>query len=894
MNGESKYIVIYTGVLTTLLIWFLSLSGAFNLPSGILYDTFVNHIPEQQNAAKKTLLVEIDYDQQKSGDVVWISFLQNLNAIGAGQVIFSFFPPNVSEKFYDKAVSMGNVIFGRQKLGKQDPAGEDLFDPIPARARGKKIITAPYDLPPNNYGVHRFEQAYFTVQNKKTPNFLVLAAQMRNTPELGEDNIFFINFMATTKKLPNIDFKRIVSGNLVPELVQDRSVIIGLKKAANSPGFNTPVHSGGNSISLVEYNGYALDTLIEQTSIKWPAPLTTLCFIITITFLGLTLYPLLSEIMILVYTGAFFMGCVIVTWVLLSHAFFWPPFFEIILTCATVLVFIFARKCSLKSRLAKEMILNRSIQIKKKFSATGFYESKEYWSRIINMVNQTLNLERAIFLDKVENDHRVKEIIALNTSISDIKERRRDYQRTPYSTAIKENKPIEIHSYFKTAKPNDVQYLVPLSFAGRLQGFWAFVISSGHAADISTLLPTINRFAVEIGEILYKRDKWHLEQAGQKSLINKILRFETKEDLSHEINNIINLLGRRVSILDLVFNSIESAVILYDIFGQVTHVNQGMSNFLKTMNIAPFKMTALDLAVKLTNHTAQQMRNLLSQTIISHDILTLPVTIAYHDKSFLLSIRPLLIEEENSLIQDDAYPFDLHGMLFEMIDVTDAKNSGTLKADLFERSNIHLKEGVESISNVCMMLEDDKMVAEQKTKLIENLNDKKDNLINFITELNDYMSLDVFSETYQVFPVSTLKIIKNSISQLQEIAGKKRISFEIASGSLSDLVLAGPGDLKKLFISLFSILLHDAYEETAIQIRSESKNGSIFYSIYNTGYGMPDEDFQRYLSSGQLNNSKFFQEIRQLSPKLKQWKCDLNGTSQVGKGIQFNLMLNKF
>ncbi len=893
MNKESKYVVIYMGIIITLSIWSLSLVGAFKLPNYLLYDSFVKLSPLKQSASKKTILIELTSEQEKSANKVWITLLNELDTVGARQIIFSFFPSGASGEFYDKAVSMGNVIFGRQKLGEKEREGDHLFEPIPPQAQDKKIITAPYDLPPSNYGVHRFETAYFEINKAKTPNFLVVAAAMRNGTELSIDYQFSVNFIATTEKFPNIDFKGVLSGNMVTELVRDRSVILGLKKAKNSFGIQTPIHSDVNSISLVEYNGYAFDTLIDQKMIKWPIPLITVLFIILVAFGGLIAYPLLGETIALMVAGLFFILSIMSSWLALSYALLWPPLFEILVTEVIVLVFIFSRKYALKNSLAKEMILTKSIQIKERFSPTGFYESKEYWSRIINMINHTLNLERVIFLDKVKNDHRVKEIIALNTSIDGIKEQRRDYEREPYSNAIIENNPIQINSYFKSVKETDQQYMVPLLFEGQVQGFWAFVISPSQIEDISSLLPTIKRFAVEIGEILYKRDKWRLEQAGQKKLINKVLRLEAKEDLYQKVNNIISMLGHRLSILDLVFNSIESAIIVYDIFGQVTHVNQGMSNILKTMNITSFKMSALDLAVQLTDHSVLEMRTMFSQTIVHHDILSLPVTIPNQKKSFLLSIRPL-IGEEKSFNQDEAYPFDLHGMFFEMIDVTDIKNSSTLKSDLFDRSNAHLKDGVESITNVCMMLEDDQMIGEQKKELISILNVKKDGILNFIDELNDYMKKDVFSGSYQLFPVSALKIINDSIPPLKEVADKRSITFDVMPKNIIESVLAKPGDLKKLFASMISILLQDAYDETVIHIKIEIREHHILYSLYNSGYGMPDEDFQRYLSSHHLSSSKAYKAINQIYPKIALWKGDLTGKSDVGKGIEFHLLLNKF
>ena len=95
------------------------------------------------------------------------------------------------------------------------------------------------------------------------------------------------------------------------------------------------------------------------------------------------------------------------------------------------------------------------------------------------MINQSLNLKRMIFLERVPNDHRLKEIKAFECSIHDVVDLRRDYERTPYSTVIQEQKPLlQTKPYLLPLAVEDQQYLAPLMFAGDVLGFWAFTVAS--------------------------------------------------------------------------------------------------------------------------------------------------------------------------------------------------------------------------------------------------------------------------------------------------------------------------------------------------------------------------------------------------------------------------------
>lgn len=894
MTKEPRYIAVYTGIATVLLVWSLSLAGVFIFPNNILYDTFVRLSPDSRRDSGHILLVEVDHDLQYTGDGVWLNLLHRLDEAGAAQILFSFPPPGVTGKFYDRATALGHVVFGRRQLDEPENGTDPQFIPVPFPAREKNIPAAPYSLPPDHYGIHRMEEAWFTIDGLRTPGFLVKAALARGRTDVPADDLFLVNFMSTATTLPHVSFIDIVSGNIVPELIHGRSVIIGAGKGKHSPGFQTPIHAGSRSLSLAAYNGYALDTLLTGKAIGRSRPLVTLLLIMGVTLLGLTSYTLLSGTLAMVTSGAFLLVSFAITWGTLAYLRFRLPLFEIIFTQGIVIIFIFLRSYISKSAMLKKMILVRSTRMKDHFLSSGFHESTDYWTRVINMVNQALNLERAIFLEKVRNDHRVKEIIALNTSLNDIAERRRDYERPPYITAIEENRPIAVKRFFKSAADADRQFLVPLVFDGRVQGFWAFVMVAAHEKDMETLLPTIRRFAVEIAEILYKRGRWRIARAGRKSVFKKMLRLEARENLYREVNNTIRMLGRRLSVLDLMFNAMESAVILYDTFGQVTHANEGMIRILKEMNIqAPLKMSALDLAVKLTDRPMVEMRNLLSRIIVSHDSANLPVEIPEQKRSYMLTIRPLVGGDE-TFVKDEAYPFALHGILFEMNDVTEIKDFSTMKSDYFQHGNHRLKEGVESISNACMLLEDDDMAGTDKKEIVDDLQMKKTDILNFINEMNDYMGKDVFSQKQQVFPVSVMKIIHDVMDGLKEETRRRRITFSVTPEIESNLALAGPGELKKLFTALFDVLMQDAYEESEIHVDAQSYPDHAVYILHNAGYGMPDEDFQRYLSSARLTDDNTFKALHDLLPSLERWEGNLSGKSGVGEGILFHLHLKGF
>ncbi|MCI5139132.1 MAG: hypothetical protein D3922_12120, partial [Candidatus Electrothrix sp. AR1] len=59
-------------------------------------------------------------------------------------------------------------------------------------------------------------------------------------------------------------------------------------------------------------------------------------------------------------------------------------------------------------------------------------------------------------------------------------------------------------------------------------------------------------------------------------------------------------------------------------------------------------------------------------------------------------------------------------------------------------------------------------------------------------------------------------------------------------------------------------------------------------------YGMPDATFQQYLFDEEAARSEAFAETHRILPELERWGACLCGTSMIGQGIRFELMLRRF
>jgi hypothetical protein len=509
------------------------------------------------------------------------------------------------------------------------------------------------------------------------------------------------------------------------------------------------------------------------------------------------------------------------------------------------------------------------------------------------MVNQTLNLKRFIFLETVEGDHRVKEVISLNCSLDDIKERRRDYHRTPYKTALEQNRSIPVSRFFTQLPETEDSYLVPLNFAGQVQGFWAFTVDVKVEKQIDVLLTAVNNFAVEIGEMLFRRKRWVSQSRWYEHPMRKILEMEKQNEPYREVSRILAFLVRRLSILESVFSALDTATILYNPFGVVIQSNTKMIGLLKSQGLNAYELSALDLAVRITGSTPEQIRKLLGKVIINYESVQLPITTGEEkNRTLMLRIRPLVAANEDDDDELRLQPIELNGILFEINDVSSLVEINRVRESLFSHSLLHVKDELRTISAEFRSLGDVERTGNAAEWL--PLLDRSRKLQDFIGQLDSYLGHENLLEGTMPYPVEVAEIIERGVASIKPLAERRKIGVsEHLPGGLP-LALMVPNRFTELLEALLQVLINDGYEGSVIEVEVSQESQSLVCRLKNEGVGMPDETLHRFLDPAQPVDRTDFQTINQISPELELWKAELSGSSSFGRGIRFELVLATF
>ncbi|NNK58299.1 MAG: CHASE2 domain-containing protein [Desulfofustis sp.] len=887
-----RFFGLYLGASVCLLVWLLSISDLLDLPSNGIYDLLSRNLPERQRIEDPILLVEAAYHYRFRDEKFWFELLETLLAKNVHQIIFTFLPQNVSASFYRYAADNGRTLFGRSAIVEgDDPGKPDLVTFQDISLEDQQIFGA-IQIPQEVHGINREYRTHFDSDNHSFPSLAAVAASRMGKRVEDLPTQFRIDFIGQPDRTPTVAIDDLIAGRLIDQVFEKKIVLIGLVPPYPFQGYDTPNSISASGVTPLEYQGLALQTIMSERILHTFGNVTLLACLFIVILLNLTAHQYLGAFSH-VFVSVLFIGSMIVLNAASLYFYkFWVPVVEIIAAYILFQTLLAFRDNRLRNRLALQIILDQSFKRREQVMPKSFFRSPDYWSLVVNMVNQTLNLKRFIFLETVEGDHRVKEVISLNCSLDDIKERRRDYHRTPYKTALEQNRSIPVNQFFTQLPENEDSYLVPLNFAGQVQGFWAFTVDVNVEKQIDVLLAAVNNFAVEIGEMLFRRKRWVSQSRWYEHPMRKILDMEKQNEPYREVSRILAFLVRRLSILESVFSALDTATILYNPFGVVIQSNTKMIGLLKSHGLNAYELSALDLAVQITGSTQEQIRKLLGKVVINYESVQLPITAGQEkNQTLMLRIRPLVAANEDD---DDLrlQPIELNGILFEINDVSSLVEINRVRESLFSHSLLHVKEELGTLSADFKSLgniEGTKGAAEYLPLL-----DRSRKLQEFIGQLDSYLGQENLLEGTMPYPVGLAEILERCVTSIQPLAVRRKIGVSTYVPEGIPLALMVPNRFIELFEALLQVLITDGYEGSVIEVEVSQDSQSLACRLKNEGVGMPDETLHRYLDPAQPVDRTDFQTINQISPELEHWKAELSGSSSFGRGISFELVLSTF
>jgi len=503
-----KYAALMISLAIIVLLWVGYYFSVFSILNGYSYDVLMRRYPSRI-ASEKLILIEIDPAFTEQGDDVWKKLLSALLLADAEAIALTFFPEGVTSEFYQLAARSKKTVFAVHVDNTTVLSFND-DTVLPDAARNLQTVYGLISKPPVQNGVFRKQHGVVTINSRLYPGFEKKVAEMVvDNPDKLPDSDYRINFIGYQYRIPRVSIDRVLNGGLVSELVSGRTVLIGFNQHPSLSQFYTPVSTATQMTDDVMFHAFALDTLLSNRQIDnipdW-ALLLCLLFVTAVSlfvgqWLGFKVSLYVSAISSVIY--------IVICWVGLGYFFIWIPLTEILLGQWLSFILVWAYRVHQEQKGLEQLLFGFPLKARESSHPVNLYNSDEPWELLISMINQSLNLNRLIFLERVVDDHRLKEIKAMNCSMSDILERRRDYQRFPYSRAINANRPVLLEKdYLRTVSVVEHQYMAPLIFAGEVLGFWVYTVEPRNIKSQAKFNALTYSFMVQVSEVLHYRQQW--------------------------------------------------------------------------------------------------------------------------------------------------------------------------------------------------------------------------------------------------------------------------------------------------------------------------------------------------------------------------------------------------
>jgi signal transduction histidine kinase len=136
--------------------------------------------------------------------------------------------------------------------------------------------------------------------------------------------------------------------------------------------------------------------------------------------------------------------------------------------------------------------------------------------------------------------------------------------------------------------------------------------------------------------------------------------------------------------------------------------------------------------------------------------------------------------------------------------------------------------------------------------------------------------------------------VSNSIAELSVFAEKHMVSFIADLPELMSLVMASPEQLAEVLKTILLVLINDAVSETSIKIRVMSSGAFVHYHFHNNGFGLPTERLHEYLHGDVDIVIDEFRRLRMAFRQVQAWGGTFDASTELGKGMVFELKLRGF
>ena len=874
-------------------VWLLGQAGLLEPIDGRIYDGFSRWSSWLRPPPVQVLLVEADSTEGEFTAERALELIRLLkDELSARHVAFLSIPRNTDEAFWRHVEGYSGIVFGRRwdvdGRGRREPR----IEVIPENARARFVEFGVAHVDEGARGVHRRQKAWFDIDGERLYSLeakLIPSAEQRQ--ELLRDSEYRVHFAGPPGSLPVVRARRIFERRLVPELVSGRTVIVGHSDPVYAY-LDTPTTRSDQKMSALEFHGHAANTLVTGEVRGSMGALSTLLIVLFVALVTTILLQWCGAAEAAWVTGLALIGAMVVGYILFVYRGIWFPGTEMILTQLSVFVMAMRQRAASTESRMRGLLTASDSKIRKKHAPTPLDVRTEAWPLVVNMINQTLDVQRSVFLEAEAGSSILREVRALGCSFDDVIERRRDYGRAPYDTALENGGPIRVEGYLRQGFENEDQFMIPLSYAGEVVGFWACAIDSAKTSG-ENIEGILGDYAILVSELLYqKRQATRTYSWWDK--VDAYFTHDAGEQVYRDLKMTLEITEGRLRQVETLLSNIHTATIVYDLFGRVLHVNDRLLTLFENQKLNPYKMTALDFVAAVSDYDVAWARKILRHVVIEQQPISMPAKLGRDSETrYLLHLHPLHFGSVDA--RSDALK-ELGGksVLFELVDTTAFTGVYAMKDRLTSRLGVQIRGDLASIDVSSSLLGSDGISPDQRRHISRVIHDKVSRTMDVLVECQQYLALDGSAASVERFPVDAQDALRSALGETEGELSGRGITVTVDEPRLMSLVLASTGNLVVVLRSILRLLGADAIDGSEIQIEVEEREDLVSIRFRNTGFGVPNERFQEYLHGDTTLASEELKTLREGILWVQSWGGDLEAYSEVGAGTEATVRLVRF
>lgn len=637
----------------------------------------------------------------------------------------------------------------------------------------------------------------------------------------------------TSTSIPRLDGRRAPEGAALRAAVDGRIVL--RVPAPDLPAHVTPLYRADGLLEPSTPYAMVLDAFARGRVIRWAPPaVDVLVAALVALLLHLALRHASYRATLAATLGSTVPVLVLLIVVLHAGRLHIPATASLLAIAAFALRTILRRNRALGETLVD--VDHRLTGLVSQPLGQGFEASTDLvWDQANRFVTEFFDLRRSLMLELPPGATHMRPVAAFGCTPADIIEKRRDYRRAPFSTALARELPTPPSRPFLPAEDGTVDLITPLMAADQLVGFWAFSVRPGADGSIERLTAEAARYAGEVAKVILRGGT--LDDASDSS----VRRWPTLARLRARLLDGANQAREQLAAYRDVFAAVGHPIAVCDLFGRAQLANPAFEDFAEGVGRPLLAMSLIDILEHQCGLEPAAAKATMRQVMLGGGTeARVPMQVEGPDGPRVLVLRPILRRVADPSAHQ-ASPFDLVGLILEIVpdgrEAEAARQLGQAAAQYAVRSRSML----DAIARTVDTLHADDGSQERLSDMVATgLRDAGHLLRHAATARGDGTASG---------QTDLQQLLERARQEHARVARAKSVAIALPARTAPNVVAAEPA-LAGLLHSLLALLVDDAAPGTTVEMSCTADGSSVALGIANEGYAMPAWHVQDVMRDG--------------------------------------------